>query len=288
MRHFLVYHNPDAMGYSLNEDSDQEPVFSIVTNKPVRTLLGDRIWLITSEGRPRKYYLYETFLVDAIDRDEESPYTNIAKGAEGQHFHPMIRLDDQPWFDAFRKSQGNFAFGLQAIKDPLHIHALSDAVSRGKRLAGNRHRRGGAGLGATESNREVERAAIEAVTQHYQQAGWTVIPVEPDGLGYDLLCRKESLVEHVEVKGVKGDLCSFIITANEMNVAQYDNAFKLCAVTQALTSPTLHWFNSTDLLTCFDFEPTAFWARPKEQTLKLRPNPSLLRRGTQRRAVGVQ
>jgi Domain of unknown function (DUF3883) len=269
MRHFLVYHNPDAMGYSLNEDSAQEPVFSIVTNKPVRTLLGDRIWLITGEGRPRKYYLYETFIVDAIDRDKEkeSPYTNKASGTEGQHFQPMIRLDDQPWFDALRRSQGNFAFGLQAIKDLLLINALSDAMTRGKGLAGSRYRQRGAGFGATDSNREVERAAIEAVTKNYQQAGWTVISVEPDGLGYDLLCRKESLVEHVEVKGVKGDLCSFIITANEMNVAQYDNTFKLCAVTQALTSPTLHWFNSTELLTCFDFEPTAFWARPKEQTI---------------------
>jgi hypothetical protein len=96
MRHFLVYHNPDAMGYSLNENSAEESDFSIITNKPVRTLLGDRIWLITGEGRPRRYYLCETFIVDAIDRDQESVYTNIAKGTEGQRFLPMIQLDDQP------------------------------------------------------------------------------------------------------------------------------------------------------------------------------------------------
>jgi Domain of unknown function (DUF3883) len=264
MRHFLVYHNPDAMGYSLSEDSDEEPVFSIVTNKSVRTLLGNRIWLITGEGRPRKYYLYETFIVDAIDWDEEIPYTNIAKGTEGQHFRPMIRLDDQPWFDVFRRSQGNFAFGLQAIKNPLLINALSDAVSRSNGVAGSRHHPRGAGFGTTDSNREVERAAIEAVTENCQRAGWSVISVEPDGLGYDLLCSKGSTVEHVEVKGVKGNLCSFVITANEMNAARYDSAFKLCAVTQALTSPTLHWFSGADLLSQFDFEPTAFWARPKE------------------------
>jgi hypothetical protein len=50
MKHFVVYHNPEKMGYSADELT--EPC--IVTNKAVEGLIGNRIWLIQGKGKPRQ------------------------------------------------------------------------------------------------------------------------------------------------------------------------------------------------------------------------------------------
>jgi hypothetical protein len=47
MKHFVVYHNPEKMGYSTDELT--EPC--IVTNKAVEGLIGNRIWLIQGKGK---------------------------------------------------------------------------------------------------------------------------------------------------------------------------------------------------------------------------------------------
>ena len=38
----------------------------------------------------------------------------------------MIELNDQDWFEEFKKSQGNFAFGLQRISDERFIRGLEE------------------------------------------------------------------------------------------------------------------------------------------------------------------
>jgi hypothetical protein len=93
----------------------------------------------------------------------------------------------------------------------------------------------GAGYGNPEMNREVERAAVEHVTQWYKAHGWKVQSVEAKKCGYDLLCEKHGNKEHVEVKGIQGMGMSFIITAGEVRHARSDEQFVICIVTSALT-----------------------------------------------------
>jgi hypothetical protein len=53
VKHFVVYHNPEKMGYA----AEAVPELCFVTNKPVGNLIGNRIWLIQGEAKPRRYVL---------------------------------------------------------------------------------------------------------------------------------------------------------------------------------------------------------------------------------------
>jgi hypothetical protein len=124
--------------------------------------------------------------------------------------------------------------------------------------------RRGIGFGNPETNKRVERAAIQQVTQDYVSRGWTVHSVEADKCGYDLNCKKGKDKEHVEVKGVQGQVISFIITRGERRRAQNDPNFVLCVVTSALThKPTLCWYMPSEIERLFTYEPLAFQATLK-------------------------
>ena len=116
---------PERMGYSADEVGE----LCIVTNKSVDNLIGNRIWLIQGEGRPRKYILRGTFIADSACSDTEDGFRHLVRGQEGTLFKPRIPIGALPWFDRFKRSQGNFAFGLQRIGD----HAI---VAELKRISG--------------------------------------------------------------------------------------------------------------------------------------------------------
>src|SRR5205807_363408 len=92
----------------------------------------------------------------------------------------------------------------------------------------------GAGFGDAETNRKVERAAILFTTNWYKASGWYVKSVETEKLGYDLRCMKGSAEENVEVKGVQGEIPTFIITAREAKQADTNSKFIICVITSAL------------------------------------------------------
>jgi hypothetical protein len=264
VRHFIVYHNPQKMGPM----DPQDVKLSIVTGKSVNKLLGDRIWLLMGEGKPRRFCLCATFIVDSIYPDEEKkPYPNLACGTEGIVFDPFVSLDGHPWFEELKTKQGNFAFGLQIVKERRFINGLVAAGALAPapvpKTEGTRRRVGG-GFGDHISNKEVELAAIKAVREYYRCRGWSVVSVEKDCLGYDLDCTKGKQLQHVEVKGIRGSLCSFIITPNELDASRGDPLFRLCAVTNTTDSPRFHWFSGERLSLEFRFEPASFYARPKE------------------------
>lgn len=116
MRNYVQYHNTEFMGYPCDDgDSDY---FSIVTNKSVSNLVGNRIWLISGEGRPRNYFLCKVFIVDEVGQDDSGNYAN---GVIGTSFKPLIPLNNLSWFKDFMKSQQNFRFGLNEIQDERFI-----------------------------------------------------------------------------------------------------------------------------------------------------------------------
>jgi len=109
-------------------------------------------------------------------------------------------------------------------------------------LPASAQRKGG-GFGSVETNRRVEKAAVEFVQRHYERQGWKVISVEAQKVGYDLRCEKDGVQEHVEVKGTQGPEVGFIITAGEVRNALIDQRHVTGVVTNALSdAPKVTFF----------------------------------------------
>jgi hypothetical protein len=127
MGHYIVYHNPDVMGYPASDITN----FSVVSNKPGGSdLPGSTIWLLTGEGTPRRYYVVQRFTADVIDSAEEQGFSTRVSSEAGERFTPMIRIDEEEWFRDFQRSQANFSLGLQRVTDDRFIRGLDDVVKR--------------------------------------------------------------------------------------------------------------------------------------------------------------
>lgn len=119
----------------------------------------------------------------------------------------------------------------------------------------------GAGFGNPETNKKVEKAAVEFVTKQYKKDGWVVASVELAKCGYDLKCSKLGLEEHVEVKGVSGIETAFIITANEVREAKNNPRFVICVVTSAVSaSPKMNKFTGAEFVKKFNLNEIAYRA----------------------------
>ncbi|MGH2638658.1 MAG: DUF3883 domain-containing protein [Rhabdochlamydiaceae bacterium] len=117
----------------------------------------------------------------------------------------------------------------------------------------------GAGFGDPILNREVEKAAIQFVTSHYKNQGWSVTSKEQEKCGYDLLCEHGNQIHHVEVKGIQGNKESIILTRNEVNYLEQPLSF-VCLVTSALTSPNLSSYTGEEFKKQFKLDAFAFKA----------------------------
>lgn len=274
MRDHIQYHNP-VKNPSLDH---QDNYFGIYTRKAVTSGEGgDRVWVITSDGSPRRYYVVEWFIVDQID-DNMPLEENIVSGRKGRFFRELIRIDDKSWFPDFLKTQGNFGRGFSPITDSQFVRGLETAARAVSPPAGPRRRampltdgaaslavsRAGQGFGDPLTNPIVERAAVAFVTREYEGRGWNVLSVEAENRGFDLECSSGRQREHVEIKGIQGTTWSFMLTANEHRAAGSDPAFVLIAVTDALGSPTPRRFTGSQLLQNCVIEPISFRVRVRE------------------------
>jgi hypothetical protein len=121
----------------------------------------------------------------------------------------------------------------------------------------------GARFGDPERNELVELAAINTVADCYRSRRWHVESKEDKPVGYDLLCTRGRRARRVEVKGIRGATCNFIITANEKGKAAHIPGFRLIAVTNALRTyrRRLWEFTAAELLRKFRFEPISYMAK---------------------------
>lgn len=119
-----------------------------------------------------------------------------------------------------------------------------------------------AGFGDSESNRAIEIAAVQYVSEAYRRNGWTVVSVERMKCGYDLRCTKGAAERHVEVKGCAGEAMRFILTAKEHAAAFSDPRFRAAVVSRALDeSRALTEFTAKQLQSNFEYRPIQYWAR---------------------------
>ncbi|NSW86325.1 MAG: DUF3883 domain-containing protein [Syntrophobacteraceae bacterium] len=121
----------------------------------------------------------------------------------------------------------------------------------------------GAGFGDSESNEEVEKAAVSFVTKLYRDEGWKVISVEKLKRGYDLVCTMDGMEEHVEVKGIRGTSLQFPITAGERKCAEEDPQWRIFILTSALDKPTSYQYSGQNFLKEFSFRTLQYMAKLK-------------------------
>jgi len=122
-----------------------------------------------------------------------------------------------------------------------------------------------AGYADPITNEEVESEAVSLVTRWYEDHGWTVNNVENENRGYDLVCSKGRLEQHVEVKGTQGSTPSYFMTANEYNCAQEDPLFVLCVITGVFSKkPYIHTYAGAELSDEFEFTCLHYKAVPRK------------------------
>jgi hypothetical protein len=86
--------------------------------------MGATVWLVTSKGRPRHYYLCSTFTVDNVERDNAGRFRNRVSGSVGRDLDPFVEIGETPWFPELLKATGNFGLGLQPISNKEIIDGL--------------------------------------------------------------------------------------------------------------------------------------------------------------------
>lgn len=161
--------------------------------------------------------------------------------------------------DTDGKQRKAIVFHLRPVGRLSPDSAVVAAALSGELPVGGRIK--GGGFGSVETNRRVEKAAVEFVRRRYEQDGWSVHSVEAEKVGYDLRCEKGDEEAHLEVKGTQADDVCFIITAAEVRNALIDRRHLTCVVTAALTSgPKMFTFTRDEFPKKIELEPIAFRA----------------------------
>jgi HNH endonuclease len=127
MRHFVAYHSAEKMGY------EYEPIgeYAFFSRKALTILertIGSMVWVINgsrSKARNMTYTLCAVYTPDEVVDANEAEFDYIVAGTVGHDFDPPIELNHLPWFAGFFKSQSNFSFGINEIKDSTTIDYLS-------------------------------------------------------------------------------------------------------------------------------------------------------------------
>lgn len=111
MKNYVQYHNTAKQGRLVVMPGE----FRIFAKKSIRQLIGNRVWLISSQGirSPKAYFLEYQFTVE----DVRAGAPNYAIGSSGIRFSPAIPLDNRTWFRDFRAQQQNFSLGVREIQD---------------------------------------------------------------------------------------------------------------------------------------------------------------------------
>lgn len=125
MRHFVQYHNPDKM----DPFRPSKKMFGIVTDKRAGLREGDTVWLVTGKGRPRQFFLCETFVVEKIDSQGAGKFRYRMSGSDGKSLYPLKIDKGSSWFRELLRITGNFRYGLQPISSKAIIQSLEKVSS---------------------------------------------------------------------------------------------------------------------------------------------------------------
>lgn len=122
MKHFVQYHNTEKMGYS----ASTMPEPRMFTDKSVKNVSGNAVWLISGEGKsPKSFYLAAVFKSNRTSTGtyDHPKYKNAAYGP-GHIFGETIEVTRLPWFQQLKSDQKNFKNGLSEVTNVAIIAEL--------------------------------------------------------------------------------------------------------------------------------------------------------------------
>jgi hypothetical protein len=121
MRYFLQYHNVEKLGWvPFDARPFLQTQLSIATRKPVaQQSIGSTVFVIASLGTPRRYYLWERFRVEGVEKEGE----DFCVWGTGRQLTPPARLEGDD-FESFRKACAYF-IGFRCIDDLPYAASLA-------------------------------------------------------------------------------------------------------------------------------------------------------------------
>lgn len=105
---FVGYHNEDKMKYPVWDTGH-----SLLTNRHFLNATGRRLWIITGEERPRRYWLVGWFTVDSVrlTPPAETRFKWVYQGELGSHARnrrEAVEITEAPWFTELKSACANF------------------------------------------------------------------------------------------------------------------------------------------------------------------------------------
>ena len=133
---------------------------------------------------------------------------------------------------------GSLMFGMQTNPIINDSSKMLKSLLRGKKESPKRRQ---PHKTDPEKNAQVEKAAINTTTRHFENISYTVKSVEKDNVGWDLEATRGKTNLLIEVKGLSGEALSVELTPNEYHcLDKKEDNYRLCVVTTALTNPDLY------------------------------------------------
>lgn len=112
MNHFVQYHNVANEGLILSDPPFSATRLAIHTRRPNVQQAEGRVFLIAGIGRPRRFFLWETFEIEEITSNGDGEF--VASGT-GWQLAPPVELTGKP-FENFKAACANFV-GFRSIND---------------------------------------------------------------------------------------------------------------------------------------------------------------------------
>lgn len=278
-RHILSYWRPELA----REMFESEPAFEALA-PPGKTIIrpGDVVWVCTRLRRSGQFFLLGRLLVgkcllEGLRRKvmAREGTAEPLRAVSLMDVYGDIRFDTKNYSDHLILRHGRInpeQFGSPRILTDETVELFNDVWCDGQAVEefdevleeDILHAAGEAGYADPITNKEVEREAVSLVTRWYVERGWVVLNVETENRGYDLLCIKEKLEEHVEVKGTQGSTPSFFMTSNEYRCGQEDRLFVLCVVTEIFSQGShIYRYASAQVFEEFKFTIRQYTAVPR-------------------------
>jgi hypothetical protein len=90
---------------------------------------------------------------------------------------------------------------------------------------------------------KVELAAYDAVVREYEAKHYVIDPIwKREKCGWDLVATRGRRKLYIEVKGTSDSEIFAELTPNEFKKSKQQKSYRICIVTSALKSPTVHVF----------------------------------------------
>ena len=164
MNLYLQYHNVQNEGLLLSDPPFSATRLAIHTRRPKVRDADGRVFLIAGVGRPRRFFLWETFEVEEVMANDDGQFE--ASGT-GWQLAPPVELSGKP-FEEFKSACANFV-GFRCITDLPFAQTLNQ-------LAEYYRPPGEPGsivgflntLDGLLAEDDPERAAVRAALGHYQ------------------------------------------------------------------------------------------------------------------------